>query len=1174
MPMNLKSIKLVGFKSFVDPTVIPVTARLTGVVGPNGCGKSNIVDAIRWVIGETSAKQLRGQAMTDVIFNGTAGRKPVGMAAVELIFDNSDGRIGGEYARYSEISIRREVHREGQSQYFLNGVHCRRRDIIDVFLGTGLGARSYAIIEQGVISELVEAKPEELRTHLEEVAGISKYKERRRETEMRMRHTQENLDRLNDVNEELCKQLRHLKRQAEAAERYTALKQQERRLQAELKVLQWQTLGRQSAEQETQLTDSQLQQDALLAQLRAVETEVEKIREKHAQASAERDAVQKQFYSAGAQIARLEQQISHCQEQLQHWRKELTDIEAQSQELATHTEEQQQHIAQLSADFAELTPQAVTAKTSAQTAGEAWQAMEQQMRQWQQSWDVFQKETAQLSAETRVLKTDIQHYEQQFASLEIRHRQLLERREQLPLETLTAEIAPLTEQSAVQRKELEELQAGLTQISEAIRVLRQENSDRQHSLDHCRREWQQLQSQQAALAAVQQTALGYHDDHTKEWLSQWQIADRPRLGQALQVNSGWELAVETVLGGYFDAVCLERVDEFIESMAQISQGCCTLIGCGISSDAMEDRQRGQAPLLSAQIQSQWPLQNWLSGIYTADNWQEAQQMRERLTNEESVITRDGVWLSKHWVRINKAVTKDSGVLVREQALKQLARQIDEAHATVLAEQEQLERGQAQWRQLEEQRDARHQEYQTVSAKLTEAQSQLSARQSRFSELQQQQQRLAKEVVECEQSLHNLQELLTKHREKYQQTVAVEQSQAQERVHRLQERDRLQHCLDEVRRKADQERRAADECLVRLTATENQLALLKQNSLRDERRCQQLEERREWLTTQLAEHAEPLTAWRTELQQQLADRLSIEKTLHAAQEALTASQQQLEQLTKTQQEAQKQLSALKTQWQTWQVEHQAVVVRQATIIEQLVEQQWVLEELLAALSPSAETPLWENQLADVMARIQRLGPINLAAIDEYQTVSERKIYLDKQQADLNEALDILKAAIQKIDRETQIQFQETFTQVNQNFQQLFPRIFGGGKAMLELLEEDWLTAGILVKAQPPGKRNATIHLLSGGEKALTAVALVFAMFQLNPAPFCVLDEVDAPLDDMNTGRFCQLVKEMAKTTQFIMISHNKVTISLAERLMGVTMQEAGVSRIVSVDVAEAVALAEA
>jgi len=1170
--MNLKSIKLVGFKSFVDPTLIPITDHLTGIVGPNGCGKSNVVDAIRWVIGESSAKQLRGQSMADVIFNGSTHRKPVGMASVELIFDNSAGRITGEYAKFNEISIRREVHREGQSQYFLNGVSCRRRDIIDVFLGTGLGARSYSIIEQGMISELIEAKPDELRGHLEEVSGISKYKERRRETEIRMRHTQENLDRLNDLNEELSKQLRSLKRQAEAAERYTTLKQQERVLHAEIKIMHWQALDRQLTSQNEPLTRYQLIQDEQQTLLQQLETGVERNRQTQLEANSLRDQVQKQFYSLGAEVTRLEQSIQHRQEQMLQWRKEHSEVESLCQELEDHAEEQRQNIEELFVEAEALSPEAALAKAAAQEAGQIQQEAEQKMQQWQRVWDAFQTDSAKFSAQASVLKNNLKHYEQQLIHLNSRQEQLQERKQQLPLDLLTTQIGPLAHEAEERRQQIVDLQKALTDIGEAIRHQRQQNIEIKQSLDRQNQRLQGLRSRQASLEAIQQSALGYHDDQTKDWLRQNSLSTQPRLGKVLQVNEGWEVAVETVLGGYFDAVCLQSLDSLITAIPEISKGRLTLMDLN-SGQLAAANHHTQLPLLSGQIQSAWPLDEWLSGVYIAENLTEAWENRSQLASDESIVTRDGLWLGKNWIRINKAINKDQGILIREQELKKLQREIEVADQEVSIERAKQEKGDKDSRELEEQRDSQHKEFQKISSRLTEVQAQLSGCQSRLTEVQQQEQRLLKEMNECALSIQNLQEQQTKTQTELTLAAQTEQLQVEKKLELFSQKEQLRQELDDIRQKTYQQRQIADELTVRLVATENQLALLKQNSMRDARQQQQLEERRELLANNLVENEEPLEDLRSELQDYLSQRLQAEQSLKAAQEALSTCNQQLAEQSKAQQQANERLSAAKTQWQSLQMERQALSVRQTTIQEQLTEQNWVFSDLITALPTQADLGQWEQQLETVTSRISRLGPINLAAITEFQTVNERKSYLDKQQADLIEALDILKNAISKIDRETRHKFQETFNQVNANFQALFPQIFGGGKAVLELLEEDWLTAGVIVKAQPPGKRNATIYMLSGGEKALTAMALVFAMFKLNPAPFCVLDEVDAPLDDMNTGRFCQLVKEMAKNTQFIVISHNKVTISMAERLMGVTMQEPGVSRIVSVNVAEAVALAE-
>ncbi len=818
-----------------------------------------------------------------------------------------------------------------------------------------------------------------------------------------------------------------------------------------------------------------------------------------------------------------------------------------------------------------LQPQATEAKAVAQESGQSLLIAEQQMQLWQQGWDTFQSRASQFAERITALKTNLQHYQLQEVTLQKRNAELHERQQQLPLMALTAEIEPLITEVDQRRSQLESLAAHLEQISASLQNQRQQNTDTQRLINQQRQDLQNLQARFASLEALQKSALGIHDDHTKQWLSANSITDRPRLAQVLQVNPGWELAVETVLGGYFDAVCLQDINEFIEPITQITRGRLTLIDHQNLPEVVT--QTHPLPPLAAQIQSQWPVQEWLSGIYTAEQLADALRLRSQLAEDESIITRDGIWLGKNWVRITKAVNKDSGILVREQELKHLTQEVEQAKLKLQVSLKQLEQGDEQLHELEEQRDLQHRAYKNVSSSLTEVQTQLSARQSRFNELQHQQQRLAREISESEHAIKNLQTLLEKTKAEFEQSSLAQQQQVQQREGLISQRDQYQQILKEIRHQTEQKRQAADELAVRLAASENQLSLLKQSSARDQRQRQQLYERRELLIANLEEVIEPLADLREQLQFQLSSRLAVEQELRMIEERLSSYHHQFDESTKAQHDTNEKLTLISHQLQNLQMERQAIITRQTTIQEQLLEQNLQLTDLLAALTTNANINEWEKQLDTISARIGRLGSINLAAIDECQAVSERKIYLDKQQADLNEALEILKSAIAKIDRETRSKFQETFTTVNQHFQDLFPRIFGGGKASLELSEEDGLTAGVIVKAQPPGKRNATIYMLSGGEKALTAIALVFSMFKLNPAPFCVLDEVDAPLDDVNVGRFCHLVTEMAKTTQFIIISHNKVTISMSDRLMGVTMQEAGVSRIVSVNVAEAVAMAE-
>lgn len=1171
--MHLKLLKLSGFKSFVDPTVIPFPSQLNAIVGPNGCGKSNIVDAIRWVIGETSAKQLRGQSMADVIFNGTSGRKPVGKASVELVFDNSDGGIKGEFAQYSEISVRREVHLEGQSQYFLNGTGCRRRDIIDIFLGTGLGPRSYAIIEQGMISQLIEAKPEELRVHLEEVAGISKYKERRRETGNRIRHTEENLDRLNDVLEELEKQLKHLKRQANAAERYKDLKQQERVLQAQIKALQWQGLATTLEQQDQAIEQQQLLAEEQLASLRQVETEQARLREQQVEWQQQRDQVQEHFYSLGADIARSEQRINHLQQQTVQWQGELEDVSQLWQECQDNMHEYEQQQQDLSDEILQLQPASAEARESSAESAEVLANAEQSMQAWQQRWDEFQSKAHQAAQQNEVAKTKETHHQQQVQRLCTRQQDLQQRLSQLNLDQISEEINPLQTQAQQLETNLSQLQLELEDTRDNIQSQRDSNEAHKQQFNTHQHQLQQQQQQFASLQALQQAALGQQDDDVNEWLQDQDLQQSPRLGQQLNVKPGWEVAVETVLSGYFDAVCVDgSIKQQVSQASHLASGHMTLLEVGDNSISEVADQSELTPL-SSQVDSDWPLYDWLKGIYIANDLTHAQQIQSRLKTGESVITQDGIWLGQHWLRISKEQDQENGVLAREQQLRDLTQQIEQRQQQCDQARQSLQQGEQQLSELEQQRDQLHQQLQQYNRELTQVQSTLSAAQSKHQALQQQQQRLSSELTDCEQQLANTEDELLQIQQQLQVSSTHQDEFAIEQQQLLSKRDQCRQQLEQARQQAEQQRRQADELVVRVSTNENQLAMVKQMLQRDQRQLEQLTARRDALTENLSGNDSPIETLQQELQVYLDKRVTVEQELKQAEQLLTDCNQQLEQHNKQWQQLNSAIDEYKQAVQQLQMQRQETHVRQSTIQEQLQESDMVLENLLAALPEEANTEEWERQAEQIAARITRLGAINLAAIDEYQTVNERKTYLDKQQADLVEALEILTNAIRKIDRETRSKFRETYEAVNLGFQKLFPAVFGGGRAELILEDEDILTAGVLVKAQPPGKRNASVHMLSGGEKALTAIALVFAMFELNPAPFCILDEVDAPLDDMNVGRFCQLVKEMSQQTQFIVVSHNKVTISEAQHLMGITQQEKGVSRTVSVDMQEAVAMAE-
>lgn len=1168
--MQLKSVKLVGFKSFVDPTTIHVKDGMNGVVGPNGCGKSNIIDAVRWVIGERSAKQLRGQSMADVIFNGTSGRKPVGRASVELLFDNSDGAVVGEYANFSEISVKREVFREGQSNYYLNGTGCRRQDIVDIFYGTGLGSRSYAIIEQGMISRLIEAKPEDLRNHIEEAAGIAKYKQRRRDTENRMNRTQENLSRLIDLRDELDKQLKHLKRQATAAERYKVLREEERQVNAEIKALHWQALQEKLLKHQEKLQQHENERERVHSLQRATETELEKIRLDQVEATDRHNEAQKGYYASGNEVARIEQQIKYTQEQLERWQREFEHTDSRWQELSETTSEYEAQIAEITREIERLRPYANNLSETYRSAAAELQEAEGAMQAWTESWDNFQTSFADSNKALEVNRTKLTHYRQERQNLQNRMQRLKENRSVEQQEQLQAEIMPLQDQVHTYTEEQQQQNDALNHLIERLRDKKQHIEVLQKAINDKHATIQTKEGRKASLEALQEAAFMTDDKSVEQWLNEHGLTDYPRLGKDLQVEQGWEVAVETILKKLFDAVCIDNLDTFVNNFTPLDSGELVLV----ESAQQAATAHHQFTALADMVKSEWPVAEWLGNVFIADDLEQAKQMRHQLSEHQSIITRDGVWLGKHWLRVAKAVNNEDSVLLRDQELKQLAESILTLKNELLGLEEDLEHARHDSNVLEERREQHHQQIQQLNKNITQAQSQLSAKQTRYDELVQREKAIAEELAECQGRDGDLNQQID---DAQTQIVTLEsqlQSCESQRQSLLTQKQQRQTALNNKRQAAQQAKQNADEYDIRLSSNESQLGVLQQTLTRDMRQLEQVSEQREALSENLHDEDNPLNELQAALQVQLAERSKQERELQEAATALENFNHKIVELEKAKDSHQTHLNSMQAAYQQLQMDKQAVSVRQSTISEQLQEAGLTLEAVIEQLDGQANLNDWEARSEKLASRITRLGPINLAAIEEHDSLQERKEYIDKQHADLEEALTVLQTAIRKIDKETRSKFRDTFDKVNEGFKALFPKVFGGGNACLELADDDLLSAGVIVKAQPPGKRNSTIHMLSGGEKALTAIALVFGLFQLNPAPFCILDEVDAPLDDLNVGRYCRLIGEMASKIQFIVISHNKVTIEACDRLMGITMQEPGVSRVVSVDIDEAVSLAEA
>ncbi|KJU78388.1 chromosome segregation protein SMC [Ectopseudomonas oleovorans] len=1162
--MRLKSIKLAGFKSFVDPTTVSFPSNMAAVVGPNGCGKSNIIDAVRWVMGESSAKNLRGESMTDVIFNGSNTRKPVTQASIELIFDNSDNSLVGEYAAFAEISIRRRVTRDGQNTYFLNGTKCRRRDITDIFLGTGLGPRSYSIIEQGMISKLIEAKPEELRNFIEEAAGISKYKERRRETENRIRRTQENLERLSDLREELERQLERLHRQAQAAEKYQEYKAEERQLKAQLLALRWQSLNQQVGSREQVIGDQEVAFEALVAEQRSADASIERLRDGHHELSERFNLVQGRFYSVGGDIARVEQSIQHGQQRLRQLQDDLREAEKARLETESHLGHDRTLLATLGEELEMLLPEQEMTAAAAEESAASLEEDEVAMHGWQEQWDGFNQRSAEPRRQAEVQQSRIAQLEQSLERLAERQRRLNEELQQLVADPEDAAILELNEQLAAGELEQEALHLAEEQQAERLQQLREELQQAGQAQQQAQGELQRLNGRLASLEALQQAALD-PGQGAGEWLREQNLLQRPRLAEGLRVEAGWELAVETVLGADLQAVLL---DDFAGlDFAALEQGELRL-----ASPAKGGARR--AGSLLDKVESSHDLSPWLAGVRPVESLEQALAARGQLADGESLISRDGYWVGRHFLRVRRAAEADSGVLARGQELERLQLEREEREAALAQLDERLLALRDEQRLQEEQREQQRRHGQELARQVSELKAKLSASQAKAEQLGLRRRRLQDELQEAAEQREIEQEQLGESRLQLQDALDAMALDNEQRESLLASRDSLRERLDRVRQDARQHKDHAHQLAVRVGSLKAQHDSTRQALERLEMQAERLHERREQLSLNLEEGEAPLEELRIKLEELLERRMAVDDELRQARLALEDADRELRDAEKRRTQAEQQAQLLRSQLEQQRMDWQSLNVRRKALADQLAEDSYDLHGVIATLPAEATESAWEEELERMAARIARLGPINLAAIDEYQQQSERKRYLDAQDADLVEALETLENVIRKIDKETRNRFKDTFDQINGGLQALFPKVFGGGNAYLELTGEDLLDTGVTIMARPPGKKNSTIHLLSGGEKALTALALVFSIFQLNPAPFCMLDEVDAPLDDANVGRYARLVKEMSATVQFIYITHNKIAMEMADQLMGVTMHEPGCSRLVAVDVEEALAMVEA
>lgn len=1197
--MRLKKIKLSGFKSFVDVATVPVDKNLVGIVGPNGCGKSNVIDAVRWVMGESTAKNLRGDSLTDVIFNGSSGRKPVGQASIELVFDNTHNPLVGQYASYSEIAIKRLINRDGQSNYYINNTRCRRKDLADVFLGTGLGPRSYSIIEQGMISRIIEAKPEDLRLYLEEAAGISKYKERRRETELRIKHTQENLDRVNDIRNELAKQLEKLAKQSEIAEQYKVLK-------AEFVIQEKYDLGLQfkKLQEDHRLITIDVNQfnidlEEINSKTQSFNTELEHKKIAVSQLHHEQQQEQAQFFKLQQQINNTEQEIKHQESEQAHCNLNLTNVEKQLQFCISNLTIKKQDLDQTNIKIAELQPEYDSLKNNKTEVLEQLKAIEQEYNQWEHQWD----EKLQLEYNNNKIINQSQAVIEKHDTLIVRM--------QNRITVLKQEQKELQQQSQYDNQEIKNLKVKLQDFNvsheqkqqelaaslEKYKLLEAEITELQNQLNLLNKQQQISTGRLSSLETLQEQALGKDQKNLNQWLTDNNLKTAKRLGEVIVIESGWELALETIIRDYIKAIIITKDSNFdgknlkASDLALISKFNTAFINVAqlsdadskINSETVQVANTSNNNLFINKITAPIEIAHLLNNIYYADDLNAAKAMLPNLAYHQSVITKDGLWLNNSWFTAGLAnVQHENGeqhsILTRENLIKNLKTDVQ----SLIKEIEVLNSNIIDKKQEAKLFNSNRDELQKALMISVNSQSEIKSQISRQeSKADQQRNRLYKIEQELSEAVKHIETdtvAVKQQRSKLEQSMAVMEGFTEEKVRLQSLGEQLKINLKNTRVKSDELKDSLHKSELNIQKLQQQQRHLSEEINKLQHQQTRLNSEQQTLKTNSLKFADPIANLKRQLAVFLDDKQVQSDKLAIKNQEYDLANQELNNIEKKITEIRKDYETLRDKIQAAKIKQQEFATKLNSVTEILQEKNIIVEDLLELFktldADIISVSTVKTKLKQLKLDLDNLGPVNLTAIDEYQVEFQRKAFLDTQDADLQEALTALLQAIEQIDNETKLRFKETFDYVNEQFQYLFPKVFCGGKASLTLSSTDILDSGVTVMAQPPGKRNASIHLLSGGEKALTAIALVFAIFRLNPAPFCMLDEVDAPLDDANVERYCNLVKEMAKDVQFIFITHNKVAMLMAEHLIGVTMHEPGVSRLVSVDIEEAVELAQA
>jgi chromosome segregation protein len=1170
--MRLNSIKLSGFKSFAEPTHFQLPGQLVGVVGPNGCGKSNIMDAVRWVLGESKASELRGESMQDVIFNGSGNRKPASRSSVELVFSNEDARAGGQWNQFAEIAVKRVLTRDGTSSYFINNQPVRRRDVQDVFLGTGLGPRAYAIIGQGTISRIIESKPEELRLFLEEAAGVSKYKERRRETENRLKDTRENLTRVEDILRELNNNLDKLEKQAEVATRYHDLQSQ-----GTLKLQQlWFLKHRDSATEETRIKQAVLEAtnalEARLAELRGVEAELEHVRQDHYAASDTLHVAQGALAEANLEVSRLEERIRYVVEGRQRVEQRLAELKGQNDQWAERRAAADVELEELAAKMLTAEEQAEILAAQAEELAGNIPAFEDAVRASSARANEQRGVAGQVQQQIQLLAAESRNIDDQSRQLNLRRERLSTEQKGLAA-TDDARLTDMRRQMEVGQEELAVFEAQLGELTESVPTLDDARKAAQQDSNTQAARQAELGARLEALRALQEKVQT--EGKLKPWLAKHGLDSLQGLWTRVHIETGWENALESALRERLAALEVGRVETvraFENDAPPAKLAFYSLPQAGIQNTHQTLPRLSE--LLRLNDQGLKALMNdWLEGVYTAANVDEALANRGKLTHGEVIMTKAGHAVSQFAVSFYAPDSEQAGMLARAQEIENLDKQLraqammaDEARAALIraeaAYTDASQRLATVRRDTSEVQQRTHQ-LQVEVLRLTQQAEQTNTRRAQ----------LAEELAEIDAMLGDLQERRATGEARFEE-LDISLGDAQEKHAQLEE------AVIEAERKLNQAReqsRALERQAQEAQFSARSMAARRGELQRGIETAAQQIQANEASAAQLhEEHARLSEATsQTGLDDALTVRLEKEGLLQQARTRYDDLSAQLRRFDEQRMSFERSLQPLRDDITKLQLEQQAATLGGAQYLEQLTAAEVDLEALAAQIERDG-VKLYglQTEIDRIQREINALGAVNLAALDELTAARERKGFLDSQMADLLDAIKTLEDAIHKIDLETRDLLGATFNTVNDHFGRMFPSLFGGGSAKLVMTGDEILDAGVQVMAHPPGKKNSTIHLLSGGEKALTAIALVFAIFQLNPAPFCLLDEVDAPLDDANTERYARLVKSMSSGTQFLFISHNKIAMEMAEQLVGVTMQEQGVSRIVAVDMEAALGMAQA